>query len=93
MSRENCNETACLFDYGLRRDVRGRLWEYRSRTYHAASAGGSPATPALLTSLQFIIITITGIVITGTMATPSPPTGTITALTGPGRGNDEESTR
>jgi hypothetical protein len=36
---ENCNETVCLFDYGLRLDVRGRLRDYASRTYHAASAG------------------------------------------------------
>ena len=38
-ARENCNETVCVFDYGLRLDVRGRLRDYPSRTYHAASAG------------------------------------------------------
>jgi hypothetical protein len=44
---------------------------------------GSLAMPVLLTSLQLIIITIIGIVITGTMvAAPSLASGTITAQTG-----------
>ena len=37
--KENCDETNCLFDFGVRSNVLGRLRGYSSRTYEAAYAG------------------------------------------------------